>query len=267
MSGPLVGVAYRPELHQAILDARADVQVVEVMVDHYIHGGPTLRGYMEDIARLFPVVAHGVGLSLGSASRPDRSYLEEVQNVIDRLGAVNYSEHLAFTKGSSLDTAALLPVPRTPEVLAILLENISFVQEFIRVPFLFENITYYFGYAFPQIDEAPFIASLAALSGARILLDVENLYINSINHSFSIDTFLSGIRPNLIKALHIAGGGTASGLLIDSHDRSPRPPVMDILRKVSASADIATIILERDEALDKPFEVISDVRLVKRHIR
>ncbi|SJM33307.1 hypothetical protein BQ8482_340203 [Mesorhizobium delmotii] len=218
---------------------------------------------MEQAASAYPVVAHGVGLSLGSASLPSVDYLNKVEEVLAKLGALNYSEHLAFTKSASLDSSQLLPVPRTPEARNILIENVASVQRQISLPFLIENITYYFDYAGPQMAEFSFISEIADATGCGILLDIENLYINSVNHKFSTQDFLSGLPRESVRAAHVAGGGEHNGVLIDTHDRPPREGTLCLLREVCSRWDLATIILERDEGVDDPYCIIEDLDLIR----
>src|SRR5437763_8897858 len=122
---PAVGIGFRLEAYEAIIKELHNFDVFEVMVDHYISGGPLARARIVDVSRRVPVVGHGVGLSLGTAVPPDGFYLDQVAEVLELIGAPWHSEHLAFTKVPGRDLAQLLPLPRTCKVAEIVVENLQ----------------------------------------------------------------------------------------------------------------------------------------------
>ena len=190
---PLVGVGYRHEAGPLIRRNIPPVEAVEVTVDHCINGIRTQREELEELPDLCPVFLHGVGLSLGTALPPDPEYLDQVREVARRLRVPWYSEHLAFTKVPGLDLAQLLPLPRTEEVLQIVCEHVDVVQERVGLALLLENISYYFEYPESELGEVEFLIEVCRRTGAGILLDLENLRINSINHGFDPLAFLAGL--------------------------------------------------------------------------
>ena len=174
---PFVGIGYRQPIHDWTVANLGRFDVLEVTIDHFLNGGPRFRSAATRLAGQIPLVAHGVGLSLGSAVRPDPHYLERVARAIDTLGIPSYSEHLAFTKLPGLDLANLLPLPRTEEAAENVIENIRIVRSHIQIPFLLENITYYFDYPEACMSESEFLALVCRETGAKILLDVENIRV------------------------------------------------------------------------------------------
>ena len=139
-----VGIGYRSAIAQWTRANLYRFDVLEVTVDHYIHGGPTQRKEILDLVDRIPLTAHGVGLSLGTDVPLDLAYLDEVASIVDRLEAPAYSEHLAFTRVPGRDLANLLPLPRTKAVAELIIDKVRTVQSRISVPFLLENISYVF---------------------------------------------------------------------------------------------------------------------------
>jgi uncharacterized protein (UPF0276 family) len=263
---PLVGVGYRHEVGALIRRNVPPVEAVEVTVDHGIKGTRAQRQELEELPDLCPVFLHGVGLSLGTALDPDPEYLDQVRAWASRLRAPWYSEHLAFTKVPGLDLAQLLPLPRTAEVLEIVCEHASLVQERVGLDLLLENISYYFEYPDSELGEAEFLTEVCRRTGAGILLDLENLRINSINHGRDPIAFLAHLPPRSVRALHLAGGCADHGLVIDSHDQRVPSATFALLREVLARHEPEVIVVERDQGFETFEEALADVESV-RHIR
>ena len=261
---PAVGIGFRRELGAPTLAATADLDVLEVTVDHYIYGSDATREMIREACRRVPVVVHGVGLSIGTAVPPDPAYLAQVAEFVELAQAPWYSEHLAYTKVPGRDLGQLVPVPRTAAMAEVLLDNIAAVQRHVPVPLLLENIAYYFDYDDAEYDEASFLALVLGESGTGLLLDLENLRINSVNHAFDATGFLDALPAGIVKGVHVAGGGTYHDILIDSHDRTTPDDTLALLPAVVARHDLDTVIVERDQNLDDLDELLDDVRRVRR---
>ena len=257
---PLVGVGYRREAIAQAFEFLDDIEVFEVTADHYIYGGPRVREAIVELSRLRPIVAHGVGLSIGTALPPDRAYLDAVAAFLDAVGAPWYSEHLAFTKTPRADVAQLLPLPRTRAVAEVLVHNIELVKRSIPVPLVFENISYYFDYPEPDYTELEFLELVLDSAGADLLLDLENLRLNSLNHRFDPHDYLDRLPGRLVRAVHLAGGTEFGPLVLDTHDRPVPPDDFELLGHLLQFATPDTIIVERDDAFDRFEEVGRDVR-------
>src|SRR5215831_3111579 len=260
---PAIGMGLRSEAREATLQHLSELDVLEVTVDHYIFGSPHLRLAIQVLSRQIPLVAHGVGLSIGTALPPDRRYLDAVTQVVELIGSPWYSEHLAFTKVPGRDLAQLLPLPRTRAVAEIVAANVNAVRKHVGVPMALENITYYFEYPESELSELEFIELCCRESGAYVLLDVENLYINSCNHGYDPFRFIDALPEGLVKGIHVAGGIAHGELMIDSHDRPIPNAVLQLLRHVLQHQTPDAIILERDQRLEVFDEVLADVRQLR----
>jgi uncharacterized protein len=262
-SAPAVGIGFRPEASQDTIRHLQEFETLEVMVDHYIAGGTPLRSQILDLSRRVPVVGHGVGLSIATAVPPDERYLDQVAATLEAINAPCHTEHLAFTKVPGRDLAQLLPVPRTYDVAEVIVRNLEVVRRHIAVPFGLENITYYYEYPESEMSELEFLKLITREAGTFLLLDLENVYVNSCNHGFDPYAFIDGLPTGLVQAVHVAGGVKSPKLLLDSHDKPVPDPVFDLLAHLMTRQTPETVVLERDDGLDQFDEVLDDVRRLK----
>jgi uncharacterized protein len=267
-----VGFGYRHVIHEWTSENLACFDLLEVTVDHCLAGSPRRREAIFEFVGRVPLTAHGIGLSIGTDVPLDLGYLDQVADVVERLKAPAYSEHLAFTRVPGRDLANLLPLPKTEAVAASVIDKVRTVQSRIPVPFLLENITYLFEWPDSDMSDADFLSLICRETGAGILLDVENLYLNASNHGFDARGFLDALPPGIVQEMHVAGGVTwydaASGrtVLADSHSRPIPDEVLDLVAYALQRQSPASIIVERDERLDKVDEILDDVRRVRARI-
>jgi uncharacterized protein (UPF0276 family) len=260
-----VGIGFRSGIDgwtRAHLD-RFDM--LEITVDHCFDGADARRKAIFDLVGRIPLTAHGIGLSIGTDVPLDLAYLDEVAAVVERLRAPAYSEHLAFTRIPGRDLANLLPLPKTEAVAEAIIAKVRTVQSRVPVPFLLENITYLFEWPDAEMSDAEFFNLICRETGAGLLLDVENLYLNAHNHGFDPYEFLDALPAGLVKEVHVAGGVTVRNdflerpLLADSHSHPVPDGALDLLDRVLARHSPAAIVLERDERLDATDEILDDI--------
>jgi uncharacterized protein (UPF0276 family) len=178
---------------------------------------------------------------------------------VQRLDPPYWSEHLAFTKAGGIDIGHLVSLPKTRETLRVLRDNIRQSREAIGIPLILENITETIRYPGAQLDEAQFLGEVLEENDCGMLLDVTNLYTNSVNHHFDPLQFLWRLPPQRLVQLHFVGGHWENGVLIDSHSSSTPEEVWQLLEEVIKFAPIRGIILERDERLPPVVELLSEL--------
>jgi uncharacterized protein (UPF0276 family) len=170
------------------------------------------------------------------------------------------------------DLANLLPLPKTEEIAETIIAKVQTVQSRLSVPFLLENISYAFEWPDSDMTDAEFLNLICRETGAGLLLDIENVYLNSTNHSFDAYECLSGIAPGLVKEVHMAGGITVpvdarrQPFLADSHSHPMPPETLDLLDWVLARHAPATIVLERDDRLEATDEILADIARIRSRI-
>jgi uncharacterized protein (UPF0276 family) len=216
-----------------------------------------------------PLTAHGIGLSIGTDAPVDEAYLDKVAEIIARIKASAYSEHLAFTRVPGRDLATLLPVPKTQAVAASIITKVRRIQSHIPVPFLLENISYLFDWPDSTFSDADFLNLICGETQAGLLLDVENLLLNSRNHIFDPYEFLDSLTAGVVKEVHLAGGITveeeflARPYFVDSHSHPVPDEALDLLEYALTRQAPANIIIEREGRLDAASELLDDVARVR----
>ncbi|MDQ2717894.1 MAG: DUF692 domain-containing protein, partial [Chloroflexota bacterium] len=174
-----VGLGYRREMKEATLAARADIDFLEVITEHYTDDDPRALRELEEISSLFPVIPHGVSLSIGSMTPLDKQFLQGIKRVCEMTQAPYYSEHLCMTSVPGIDLGHLSPLWFTEDVLQQVIRNVAYVQEYLARPLILENVTYYFDIPGNSMSQAEFFNRLIAATGCGILLDITNVFINS----------------------------------------------------------------------------------------
>jgi len=269
---PAVGIGYRAVIADWTRENLDRFDVLEVTVDHCIYGGRTLRSEVLDLVGRIPLTAHGVGLSIGTDEPLDLAYLDQVAEIVERLQAPAYSEHLAFTRVPGRELANLLPLPQTEAIAEAIIAKVRTVQSRVGVPFLLENITYMFEWPDSELSDAEFLGLICRETGAGILLDIENLYLNASNHGVDPHDFLDSLPAGIVQEMHVAGGTTvrdeslARPFLADSHSHPVPDAALDLLDYALARHRPATIILERDERLDATEEILDDLERIRAHL-
>jgi uncharacterized protein len=264
-SHPAVGLGYRRHIDEWTRANLARFDVLEITLDHCLTGSEASRAAIFDLVGQIPLTAHGIGLSIGTDLPLDLVYLDEIAAIVDRLQAPAYSEHLAFTRVPGRDLANLLPVPKTESVAESIIAKIRTVQSRISVPFLLENISYIFDWPDSELSDAEFLRLICRETGAGLLLDVENLYLNACNHGFDPYAFIEDLPVDSVKEVHVAGGVTLredflpKPLLQDTHSHPVPEEALDLLDYALARQAPMAIVLERDDRFDAVEEILDDI--------
>ena len=251
-----VGLGFRESFRGELFLRQAAVDFLEITADHYLDATREKERELDLLAEHFTLVPHALNLSLGSAEGLDPVYLKKLARLVNRIGPPWWSEHLSFTRAGGIDIGHLAPLPFTREALAVVRRNVEQARAMIDAPLILENVTYMLNVPGGELSEAEFIAEVCEQTDCGLLLDVANLYINSVNHGYDWREFLSRLPLERIVQLHFVGGHREQQLLIDSHSQPTPPEVWTVLEEVVARAPIKGIILERDENLP-PFAELS----------
>jgi len=202
---------------------------------------------------------HGVSLSIGSTSALDLSYLDQVKALADQIEAHWVSDHLCWTGTDSLNLHDLMPIPFTEEALQHVVARVSQVQEHLQRRILLENVSSYVTYQCSELTEWDFLREVAERADCLLLLDVNNVYVSSVNHGFDADTFLQGIPVHRVQQFHLAGHSNLGSYLIDTHDA----PVAEAVWSLYAAAlqrfgNVSTMI-ERDANIPALPELLEEL--------
>ena len=221
------GIGLRAEHFHDVLTQRPDIGWFEVHSENYFGVGQRQGGvpleYLEKIRRDYPVSLHGVGMSIGSSDPIKQDHLRALKQLIAHIEPGLVSEHLSWGSVNGRYFNDLLPMPYTEEALAHMVDRVSAVQEILGRQILIENVSSYLEFANSTIPEWEFIAELAQRSGCGILLDVNNIYVNAMNHGFDAELFLQQVPVHAVQEIHLAGHTLkvidGRELRIDTHDQ------------------------------------------------
>ncbi len=250
------GLGYRAELAEDI-DLHADrIDWLEVISEHFLFAREA-RERLRELARRFPVVPHGVELSIGSDREPDAAYLEALASLVEDVDAPWFSDHLCFTRTDEVALGLLAPLPRTRQVARRLAGRADWVRRTVGRPFLLENITYYVDLATP-LTEAQFIAEVLEHCDCGLLLDVANLDINARNHGFDPLDFLDTLPLERVVQVHLAGAGEEEEMTLDTHSEAVPARVWDLLEEVVARTPVQAALIERDANFPDDFTELLD---------
>lgn len=264
-TSPLIGIGFRVPIARWTLANLHRFDVLEVTVDHYIKGGEYARSAIRNLVDRIPLALHGVGLSIGTDAPLDEDYLDGVAQAVEDLRTPSYSEHLAWTKVPGIDIANLLPVPRNRAAADLLVPKIRQVQARLPVPFSIENISYVFDFPDGEMSDAEFFNLLFRETGVGMLLDVENLYVNSRNHGFDPRAFLDELPEDVVTDVHAAGGPLVHRPYLDApfhaddHSHPVPEEALDLLEHALLRQRPQTVVLERDNGYEQGDELLADV--------
>lgn len=241
------GLGLRSEHYRDFVASRQPVDWLEIISENYLVPGGKPLHYLDCIRRDYPMVMHGVSLSIGGSDELDRSYLQQLCTLAKRIQPAWVSDHLCWTGTSSLNLHDLLPLPYTEECLQHLLPRVAQVQDALGQPLLLENVSSYVRYCGDEMSEWEFLAELVRRGGCELLLDVNNVYVSSTNHGFDARAFIDALPIGAIRQIHLAGHEDHGDYLIDTHDH----PVCDAVWELYAYAirrlgPVPTMI-ERDD--------------------
>ncbi|HVS00664.1 MAG TPA: DUF692 domain-containing protein [Thermoanaerobaculia bacterium] len=249
------GLGYRREIRDQIFGARDAIDVLEVIADPYVQS-PGRLDELRELCDAFPVIPHGVGLSPGSAQPPDREYLAGIRKVSDITGMPFYSEHLCMTRAPGIDLGHLAPLWYTEEVLADTIRNVEITQDALGKPLVLENITYVLEIPGATLTQTEFFDRLVEATGCGVLLDITNVFINSVNHRFDSDEFLDRMPLQRVVKVHLAGGLWHQGVLVDGHSEVVQEESWTLLEKLVRRTGVKACILEHDANFPESIDVL-----------
>jgi uncharacterized protein (UPF0276 family) len=222
ISQPFIGIGLKSAHYQDILEQKPKIDWFEIHSENYLIDGGAASAMLSSIRKNYPISMHGIGLSLGSADGIERSHLIRLKKLAEDLDPFLISEHLSWNYVNNTYLPELIPIPYTDEAIDVFCRNIECAQDFLQRQILIENPSSYIQYTTSNYDESEFLTKIASKSGAGILLDVNNIYVSCVNHSWNIKDYIHSIPHNLVKEIHLAGHSTREindqKLLIDTHD-------------------------------------------------
>ncbi len=225
-----VGISLRPEHHGAILATERRVDWLEIQPENYMRQGPRAQWALDACSERWPLIAHGIALSLGSPDPLSSDYLGDLARVLERIDAPYFSEHASFASAGGMSFHELLPLPFSERMADHLAARIREARDAIALPLSVENITYYAVMPSSAMSEGAFLTRVLDEADAGLLLDLNNVYVNAINHGQSPERVLHDLPLARTKQIHLAGHCREGDLLIDDHGSAVPEPVWELYR-------------------------------------
>lgn len=245
--------------HYSYLETKPLIQAgwFEVISENYFRTRGRPRETLELIRTDYPISCHGVSLSIGSYEEFDWKYLSDLKNFYNEIDPFIISDHLCFTGGVSNNLHNLLPFAYNEENLVHLKNRIDSVQNFLGRTMAFENLSAYFDYKNSTMTEWEFIKKLTESTDCNLLLDLNNVFVNSFNHKFKTDDFLSGFPISLVSEIHMAGFSEREGFYFDTHSNPLYPELIELYKIVLKQKKDIPVLFEWDENIPE-FNVLED---------
>ncbi|AUO26437.1 DUF692 domain-containing protein [Pseudomonas sp. D8002] len=251
------GLGLRSEYYQQILEQSPAVDWFEVISENYLVQGGKALYYLDAIAERYPLVMHGVSLSIGGPHALDTDYLKQLKQLSERIRPAWISDHLCWSRGNAHQLHDLLPLPYTEESLYHVAARVRQVQDVLQRPFVLENVSSYVRSKADEFTEWEFLNALTHLTGCQLLLDVNNVYVSSRNHGFDAWEFIRNLPPESIRQLHLAGHMDYGDYVIDTHDHPVCDPVWALYQRTLEHLGPVSTLLERDDHFP-PFQELLD---------
>lgn len=242
-----VGIGFRRELASALNDLNSDKpDFIEFAPENWMSLGGFWKQKLDAAAEKYPIVCHGLSLSIGSPEEPDAEFLKSLRNFLDRYQVELYSEHLSYSKCANAHLYDLLPIPFRKDAVDHIVERISGVQDVLGRSLILENVSYYTPVA-AEMSEQEFISDIVRRSGCKLLLDVNNVYVNAFNHNYDARTFISSLPLEEVAYIHMAGHEKIQeDLIIDTHGQAIIDPVFELFEWTISKLEPVPVLLERD---------------------
>lgn len=241
-----IGIGLRSQHLQYVLDKCPQVDWFEIISENFMDSRGWPRYALDRIVERYPVVMHGVSLSIGSSDPIDFEYLKKLKRLAEEIKAVWVSDHLCWTGIMGRNTHDLLPVPLNEETLQHVVSRIRTVQDFLERPLVLENPSTYVRFAGDTLHEWEFLTAMAEETDCGLLLDVNNVYVSSFNHGFDPIKFLESVPHERVVQFHLAGHVNRGTHLIDTHDAPVAEPVWQLYRLAHQLTGGASTLLEWD---------------------
>jgi uncharacterized protein len=253
------GLGLRTQHYQEIPADRPAVDWFEALTENYLVPGGKPLYYLEQVRAHYPVVLHGVSLSIGGADALDQRYLARLKALASRIEPVWISDHLCWTGLDGRNLHDLLPLPYTEEAVRHVSERILKVQDFLGRRLLIENVSSYVTYTDSQMSEWEFLSAVVERADCLMLLDVNNIYVSAFNHDFDAHDYLEGIPVGRVQQMHLAGHRNHGDYIVDTHDEPVIDPVWELYAAACRRFGSVSTMIERDDNIPPLTDLLAEL--------
>ena len=259
------GLGLRIPHFQDILDQRPAVDWFEVLSENFMVDGGKPKYFLHAIREHYPMVMHGVSMSIGQPEGVDMGYVKRLRQLADEVQPEWISDHLCWTGTAAQNLHDLLPLPYTEEALQHIVEQVNKVQDVLGRRLLLENVSSYVQFKDSSMTEWEFISEVANRADCLLLLDVNNIYVSSRNHGFDTQDFIHGVPAERVWQIHLAGHTDYGDYVIDTHDHPIRQEVFELYRDAIKVLGPVSTMIERDDRIPPLAELMHELAQVRRY--
>jgi uncharacterized protein (UPF0276 family) len=253
------GLGLRPVHYPDFLAAKQPVDWLEVITDNFLVEGGKPLVMLETLRRDYPIALHGVAMSIGSSAGVDAAYLQSVKNLADRVEPLWVSDHLCWTGFGNHQLHDLNPLPYTDEVARHVITQIRQAQDVLKRRLVVENVSSYVSFAHSTASEWQFLSHVAQEADCLLLVDVNNVYVSSVNHGFDALTYLRALPAQRVQQIHLAGHSNNAGQLIDTHDHPVSAQVWALYDQACHLFGTVPTMVERDAEIPALPELLDEL--------
>lgn len=253
------GLGLRKDHYLTIIEEKPAIDWFEIITENYLVEGGKPLYYLDTIRADYPMVMHGVSLSIGSTDALKMTYLAKVKALAERVQPAWVSDHLCWTGVGGINLHDLLPLPYTEEALKHVVERVKIVQDFLGRQILLENVSSYITYGHSTMPEWQFLAEVAEQADCLILLDINNIYVSAYNHCFDPKTYIQHIPVKRVQQFHLAGHLNLDHIIIDSHGDSVIDPVWSLYEFALRRFGAVSTMIERDDNMPSLEELLVEL--------
>lgn len=259
----MIGLGYRRDFSDEFLNGNINPDFVEFAPENWMNIGGYWKKQMQQVAEKYPVVCHGLSLSIGSPEPLDLNFLKELKVFLNTFNVKIYSEHLSFAKCENAHLYDLLPIPFREDAVMHVSNKIRQLQDYLERPFVMENVSYYTPVG-AEMSESEFINAIVKEADCKLLLDVNNVYVNSFNQKYDALSFIDALPLNKVAYIHMAGHTQVSeDLIIDTHGEAIIDPVFDLFEYTVSKIKPVPVLLERDFNIPEMDELNSEINKLR----
>ncbi|MFG6428643.1 DUF692 domain-containing protein [Roseateles sp. LYH14W] len=263
ISSDSFGLGLRTAHYSAFLAEPQRVDWLEIISDNYMVPGGKPLAMLDALRERYPMVMHGVSLSIGAAQGVDRSYLQALAALARRVQPAWVSDHLCWTGSNGHQMHDLLPLPCTDEALRIVAANVHQVQDALGRRLVLENVSSYVEFEHSTMDEAQFLSALCADADCELLVDINNIHVSAVNHGFDALDYLRQLPPARVRQFHLAGHTDHGDHLVDTHDHPVAPAVWALYRAALQRFGPVPTMIERDDHIPPLPELIAELDIAR----
>ncbi len=257
------GLGLRTQHFHDVLETQPEVDWFEIISENFMVAGGKPKYYLHQIRERYPMVMHGVSMSIGSTDPLDMNYLQKLKNLINEVQPEWVSDHLCWTGLEGVNSHDLLPMPYTEEAIDHVAARIRQVQDYLGRQMLIENVSSYISYAESRMTEWEFYSEVVERADCLMLLDVNNIYVSSRNHGFDAEAYLNAINPTRVRQFHLAGHSDFGTHVIDTHDHDVPDPVWALYRKAIERFGPVSTMIERDDNIPALTDLVAELDIAR----